>query len=187
MSLVDGAGEGRDAGLAEPAAVDAEVVEVPLLGLFIDDRDRSCEEVFEADPVIPLGRTPRARRCGIDGGAEARSTAPECPHPTVLGRDTNGSRRVRSGKGDWSGRRDSNPRHSAWEADTLPTELLPLESARTPLQTTTASSHPQSFDSSTARFCRARWWASSRRALREFLGDVGRHHPAGRTSRARDR
>ncbi len=25
----------------------------------------------------------------------------------------------------WSGRRDSNPRHSAWEADTLPTELLP--------------------------------------------------------------
>ena len=26
----------------------------------------------------------------------------------------------------WSGRRDSNPRHSAWEADTLPAELLPL-------------------------------------------------------------
>ena len=25
----------------------------------------------------------------------------------------------------WSGRRDSNPRHSAWEADTLPAELLP--------------------------------------------------------------
>ncbi len=24
-----------------------------------------------------------------------------------------------------SGRRDSNPRHSAWEADTLPTELRP--------------------------------------------------------------
>ena len=28
--------------------------------------------------------------------------------------------------GKWSGRRDSNPRHSAWEADTLPAELLPL-------------------------------------------------------------
>ena len=27
---------------------------------------------------------------------------------------------------EWSGRRDSNPRHSAWEADTLPAELLPL-------------------------------------------------------------
>ena len=25
----------------------------------------------------------------------------------------------------WSGRRDSNPRHSAWETDTLPTELRP--------------------------------------------------------------
>ena len=32
--------------------------------------------------------------------------------------------------GMWSGRRDSNPRHSAWEADTLPAELLPL--GRTP-------------------------------------------------------
>src|SRR3954471_6496684 len=30
----------------------------------------------------------------------------------------------------WSGRRGSNPRHSAWEADTLPTELLPLGSGR---------------------------------------------------------
>ena len=25
----------------------------------------------------------------------------------------------------WSGRRGSNPRHSAWKADALPTELLP--------------------------------------------------------------
>ena len=37
-------------------------------------------------------------------------------------------------RGRWSGRRDSNPRHPAWEADTLPAELLPLgapESYRT--------------------------------------------------------
>ena len=27
---------------------------------------------------------------------------------------------------NWSGRRDSNPRPSAWEADALPAELLPL-------------------------------------------------------------
>ena len=33
-------------------------------------------------------------------------------------------------RGKWSGRRDSNPRHSAWEADTLPAELLPLGSMR---------------------------------------------------------
>ena len=26
----------------------------------------------------------------------------------------------------WSGRRDSNSRHSAWKADSLPTEILPL-------------------------------------------------------------
>ena len=29
-------------------------------------------------------------------------------------------------KGIWSGKRDSNPRPSAWEADALPTELFPL-------------------------------------------------------------
>src|SRR6476661_5255149 len=28
--------------------------------------------------------------------------------------------------GEWSGRRDSNPRHPAWKASALPTELLPL-------------------------------------------------------------
>ena len=27
--------------------------------------------------------------------------------------------------GEWSGRRGSNSRHSAWKADALPTELLP--------------------------------------------------------------
>ena len=27
----------------------------------------------------------------------------------------------------WSGKRDSNPRPSAWEADALPTELFPLD------------------------------------------------------------
>ncbi len=32
-------------------------------------------------------------------------------------------------RGSWSGRRDSNPRHLAWEASTLPTELLPLARA----------------------------------------------------------
>ncbi len=30
----------------------------------------------------------------------------------------------------WSGRRGSNPRPSAWEADALPAELLPLGRAR---------------------------------------------------------
>ena len=33
---------------------------------------------------------------------------------------------ARKGTGYWSGRRDSNSRPSAWKADALPTELLPL-------------------------------------------------------------
>ena len=32
---------------------------------------------------------------------------------------------------EWSGRRGSNPRPSAWKADALPAELLPLDSVRT--------------------------------------------------------
>ena len=34
-----------------------------------------------------------------------------------------------TGEESWSGRRESNPRHSAWEADTLPAELRPLSRA----------------------------------------------------------
>ena len=34
--------------------------------------------------------------------------------------------------GEWSGRRVSNPRHSAWKADALPTELLPPGAATAP-------------------------------------------------------
>jgi hypothetical protein len=34
--------------------------------------------------------------------------------------------------GGWSGRRDSNPRHSAWKADAPPTELLPHATIRHP-------------------------------------------------------
>ena len=36
-----------------------------------------------------------------------------------------GFREKREGK-RWSGKRGSNPRHPAWEAGTLPTELFPL-------------------------------------------------------------
>src|SRR5690606_8971180 len=46
----------------------------------------------------------------------------------------------------WSGRRDSNPRHSAWEADALPTELLP--------RTGNASTFPKVSGAATARV----WW-----------------------------
>jgi hypothetical protein len=42
---------------------------------------------------------------------------------TMLGHQNQKPRRTGF---SWSGRRDSNSRHSAWEADALPTELLPL-------------------------------------------------------------
>ncbi len=35
------------------------------------------------------------------------------------------------GEVNWSGRWDSNPRHSAWKADALPTELHPQETFST--------------------------------------------------------
>src|SRR4029077_11446678 len=44
------------------------------------------------------------------------------------------TRRRGSGpKGNWSGRRDSNPRPSPWQGDALPTEPLPLEKIRPPV------------------------------------------------------
>src|SRR5690348_2031779 len=50
-------------------------------------------------------------------------------------------------KGDQSGRRGSNPRPSAWEADALPTELLPqlgaeLDGGSTPSQAPRGSGLP---------------------------------------------
>ena len=59
-------------------------------------------------------RTIRTRR-----GARGRGLAAEDRHgsgPALLSR-----------RRDWSGQRDSNPRHQAWEACTLPTELCPLD------------------------------------------------------------
>ena len=44
-----------------------------------------------------------------------------CPQRPTLAHAT--------GEESWSGRRESNPRHSAWEADTLPAELRPLSRA----------------------------------------------------------
>src|SRR6476620_10342555 len=44
------------------------------------------------------------------------------------------ARRRGSGpKGNWSGRRDSNPRPSPWQGDALPTEPLPLEKISPPM------------------------------------------------------
>lgn len=44
-----------------------------------------------------------------------------------LNKTTHGNRNNQKVAIDWSGRPDSNRRPSAWKADTLATELLPLE------------------------------------------------------------
>src|SRR5207253_11490663 len=59
--------------------------------------------------ILPPGD--RRRRPGIPGDV------------ATVTRADDGGQRFQS----WSGRRDSNPRHRAWEARTLPTELRPLE------------------------------------------------------------
>ncbi len=52
----------------------------------------------------------------------------KCSTPEPRGRSTGGSGDPSSDPESlrWSGKRDSNPRPSAWKADALPTELLPL-------------------------------------------------------------
>src|SRR6478609_8671524 len=52
----------------------------------------------------------------------------------------------------WSGRPDSNRRHSAWKADTLPTELLPHGVGVIGLEpTTSASQTPRATNCATPR------------------------------------
>jgi hypothetical protein len=68
----------------------------------------------------------------VDGIEPSTSPLPrECsttelhePNPTAVGHPRVGGS-APTARRAWSGRRDSNPRHSAWEADALPTELLP--------------------------------------------------------------
>ena len=95
--------------------------------------------------VGPGRRRPRLSlpRCGLRPGRWRGRSAGPGERAVVVDPDRGGSSigastcacdsRARSRgsargqrKGTWSGRRGSNPRHSAWEADTLPTELLPL-------------------------------------------------------------
>ena len=63
-----------------------------------------------ADLLARIGSDPTSdprTRLGVVSETEAASQLPATPHET------------------WSGKRDSNPRPSAWEADALPTELFP--------------------------------------------------------------
>jgi hypothetical protein len=65
---------------------------------------------------------------GGEGETWAQGLLPGCypRSPPGRRRPEPGAEKLRSsGLGIWSGKRDSNPRPSAWEADALPTELFP--------------------------------------------------------------
>ncbi len=80
-------------------------------------------------------------------------------------------------RGKWSGRRGSNPRHSAWEADTLPTELLPL--GRTPFYRAPAPATTPHADSEISRAWCPRASMVANWGLRAALGCL-RFFPPGR-------
>ena len=70
---------------------------------------------------VSRGATQGLYRGGVRAGAARRTRHPR----RVARRDLSPASGRGRGGGKWSGRRGSNPRPSAWEADTLPTELLP--------------------------------------------------------------
>ena len=80
-----------------------EVLTSRTVGLLRSGADRYGQD----RPRLPVALLPLPPRA---------SSALDRP-PTQVGLET---------RDRWSGRRGSNPRHSAWEADTLPTELRPL-------------------------------------------------------------
>jgi dCMP deaminase len=72
-----------------------------------------------APPRPRLPRAYEALQARFEGGV---TNAWSSTTPTPTGRCATG--------GSWSGRRDSNPRHTAWKAVALPAELLPPASSR---------------------------------------------------------
>ena len=107
-------------------------------GNTIEDVRKSVKD--ESGPSAPRSSSPRrCPRASSTAGAARwstsscrRATTPSsvssatarAGRPTLQGHDLGGCRRV-AGGGCRSGRRVSNPRPSAWEADALPTELRP--------------------------------------------------------------
>jgi hypothetical protein len=86
-----------------------------------------------------------------------------------------------SSRGDlaiWSGRRGSNPRHSAWEADTLPIELLPLGS-----RTSYSRSRVRGGGCGRAQFCSA---VSIYQPGECYVGDLVAMRPGPSQARARE-
>ena len=74
-------------------------------------------EADDEDPAVCLRRRRRPTACAVGpptADPQARADGPPVGEPRA-----------------WSGRRDSNPRHTAWKAVALPAELLPRDAPRT--------------------------------------------------------
>ena len=133
-TLLEAIGAGLVAVPAEPVQILilAGVV-TQLVGLVRLTPFRPAGLPFAIERGEPLGNLSRRSRRPAGEG----STGDTClPSPLPDPRCRSDSRvpvRADTGfavrKRGWSGRRDSNPRHLAWEASTLPTELLPLGSS----------------------------------------------------------
>ena len=88
--------------------------------------DRGPRPAPRAPPGPGVGH-PSAGAIHVGGGSRPdRALCSSRLRPENQSRHPLGVSRRAWNVDEWSGRRDSNPRHSAWEADTLPTELLPL-------------------------------------------------------------
>ncbi len=105
-------------------------------GLLASPSDFALYQSSESIDSNPVRRC-RGWRNDVDAFAKIACTRPEPSSPRVQrvsGRFTGLPGRAHPTKrpDSSSGRRDSNPRHQAWEACTLPTELLPQRPAGLP-------------------------------------------------------
>ena len=88
---------------------------------FADRRVRPLRHVAGSGVVSPVDV-----RVGCPSRIRTSANGSKVRCPTTRRRGSGAGSRSLCG-GEWSGRRDSNPRPSPWQGDALPTEPLPLE------------------------------------------------------------
>ena len=98
-------------------------------------RTSSCRRVGRCFAISRPSGTRRATPAAAGSRSRARIAPgtegePSCRYPFCLDHADTIIATPQACKRGWSGRRDSNPRHPAWKASALPTELLPLGGTR---------------------------------------------------------
>ncbi len=102
-------------------SVEATIGFEPMNKGFADPRVRPLRHVAGSRPV---GRLCCQVGCPSRIRTSANGSKVRCPTTRRRGSGAGSRSRV---WGEWSGRRDSNPRPSPWQGDALPTEPLPLD------------------------------------------------------------